>query len=55
MNALEKGFPVDDKRQQLLMEEILPSPVEVGSLSIVYKVLYILGGAGFFPSTLSLA
>ena len=34
--------------------EIRRSPVEVGSLSvypIIYKVLYIPGGAGFLPST----
>ena len=36
------------------MAEIRRSPVEVGSLStIIYKVLYIPGGAGFQPSTVS--
>jgi len=35
-----------------LMEEIRRSPVEVGGLfHTIYKVLYILGGAGFLPST----
>ena len=35
--------------------EILRSPVEVGSDSpIIYRVLYISGGAGFLPSTVYL-
>ena len=29
------------------------APVEVGRLSHIYKVLYISGGAGFLPSTVS--
>ena len=31
-----------------------PAPVEVGRLSLSWKVLYIPGGAGFLPSTVSL-
>ena len=38
-----------------LMEEIRRSPVEVGSWNpIIYRVLYIPGGAGFRPSTVIL-
>ena len=36
----------------MLMEEIVRSPVEVGSWNpTIYKVFYIPGGAGFLPST----
>jgi len=35
--------------------EIRRSPVEVGKSPIIYRVSYIPGGAGFQPSTVSLA
>jgi len=51
----KKASRVDEKGQQLLMEEILRSPVEVGSFFPLFtRLLSILGGAGFLPSTLSL-
>ncbi len=35
-----------------MVDEKNPAPVEVGSFfHIIYKVLYVTGGAGFFPST----
>ena len=37
----------------LLMEEIL-QPVDMEAVPIIYKVLYIPGGAGFLPSTVCL-
>ena len=58
--ALEDGGKKAAQRKQwdlLLMVQKSGgenSPVEVGSLSVdpnIYEVLYIPGGAGFFPST----
>ena len=53
LDSQHHNYETRDCQDLLLMEEILHQLIGTVVYPIIYKVLYIPGGAGFLPSTVS--